>query len=58
LLCVLWPGSLQPDPTLSMVTGGGVPVPAKAAAAAAVATTGTAHTPVRTTARLLGLFMS
>src|SRR5262249_3625721 len=41
-----------------MVTGGGAPVPAKAGAAAAVATTGTAHTPVRTTARLLGLFIT
>src|SRR3954452_24545046 len=43
----------------SMVTGGGgSPVPAKAGAAAAVATTGTAHTPVRTTARLLGFFIT
>src|SRR5689334_14004368 len=51
---VLLPGSLQPDPEPSMVTGGVLPEPAKAGAAAAVAITGTAQTPVRTTARLLG----
>ena len=54
---VLWPGNLHAVPTPSMVTGG-VPEPANAGAIEAVATTGTAHTPVRTTARLLGLFMN
>ncbi len=50
-------GELAPLPTPSITTGGGVPEPANAGASEAVATTGTAHTPVRTTARLLGLFI-
>jgi hypothetical protein len=52
------PGILQPPAKPVMVTQSVHETVANAGATAAVATTGTAHTPVRTTARLLGLFMN